>query len=69
MLKCEHSPEFAANQFMAQAVWRLLSRVSDILLMALKVALSGNDCMKSLPSSILVLSRGSKGTEPEMEKT
>lgn len=32
--------------------------------MALKVALSGNDCMKFLPSSMLVLSWGSKGTEP-----
>lgn len=45
-----------------------MSRVSEILLMALKVALSGNDCMKSLPSSILLLSWGSKGTEPEMDQ-
>lgn len=60
--------EFSANKFMSHAVWRLSNRVWDILLMALKVALSGNVWMKSLPSSILVLSRGSKGTAPERER-
>lgn len=35
-----------------------------MVLMEVKVALSGNDWMKSLPSSRLLLSRGSKGTEP-----
>jgi len=39
-----------------------------MLLMALNVALSGNDCVKSLPSSMLALRRGSKGTEPEMKR-
>lgn len=52
----------------AQAVCRLLSRVSQILLIELNVRLSGNDCMKSFPSSILLLSRGSRGTEPETSR-
>lgn len=47
----------------------LVRRVCAMLLMALKVALSGNVWMKSLPSSILVVSRGSRGTEPEMGNT